>query len=255
MCRIFAALGTDDATLQSALTQFGNLAEVGKVRLGSPPGHKDGWGLASYTNGLPVLLDKEPASAAKNPGFEAIAQKLVEAKPDLTMGHLRKASVGSLALENTQPYSFENLTFCHNGTIQNFEKISLNSESFKLRKGTSDSEWLFLRLRELFLQNPSKSLEQLLKEVRGLDYSAFIILFSNGKTLWALREVNEEESSIKKEGALDSYYTLFLGIVGKGAVLICSEKLDLPGVIWTPLHNHELAEIELGTRTISRSMV
>lgn len=256
MCRVFAYTGNANATLlQSALTQFGKLAETGKVRSDSPPGHPDGWGLVSYQSGALAFHKKEPASAAGNPAFAEAARTLAARHPALVIGHLRKASVGNNLTQNTHPFWLENLSFCHNGTVKNFEKIALSSESKELRKGTSDSEWLFLRLRELFAENPTRAFPQLVKQVRTLDYSAFIVLFSDGKKLWALREVNEQESSIRSERALDTYYTLFLGATKSGATFICSEPLEIQGATWTPIKNHELITIESRISSISQVFV
>ena|SRR3989338_4612792 len=253
MCRLFAITGVQDSELlRNAIMQFGGLAETGKVRSDSTPGHNDGWGLVGYQSGTLVFQEKEPASAAGNPAFSEAARILAARHPMLAIGHLRKASMGNNLLENTHPFWLGNLSFCHNGTVHNFAMIPLTEESRKLRKGTSDSEWLFLRLRELFTENPAEAFPRLAQEVRALDYSAFIVLFSDGKKLWALREVNEKEPAIAREGALDAYYTLFLGTMKAGATLICSESLAIQGVAWTPLHNHELIVIELRTSAVSR---
>ena len=253
MCRIIAISGkADQSLLVGLLSEFQNLAESGIVRLGSAPGHKDGWGLFGYKNGIITLREKEASSAIKNPKFEIATRALSATSPGIVVGHLRKASIGKNLIENTQPYWLGNLTFCHNGTVKNFQNISLSSKYAKFRKGTSDSEWLFLYIAELFSSQlsltPKEKIEKIVREERTLDYSAFIIIFTDGQNVWALREVNEQDADIREENALDGYYTLFLGTTFEGIRIVCSEKLEVQGIQWEAIKNHELVEIECGDK-------
>lgn len=248
MCRIIAINGKiQQPLLLELLSQFGRLAESGKVRRGTTPGHKDGWGIAGYKDGIISLREKEVASAARSSKFMTAINVLSATSPDLIVGHLRKASVGGNSIENTQPYWLGNLTFCHNGTVNNFKNIPLSPEYAKLRKGTSDSEWLFLRIAESINSQPSmaqqQKIEKIVHEVRTLDYSAFIIILTDGKNVWVLREVNEQNISVRKDNALDDYYTLFLGTSDEGAKIVCSEKLEIQGIEWRSIKNHELVVI------------
>ncbi len=264
MCRILAITGKQNSEfIETALTQFGGLAETGAIPPGSTLGHKDGWGLVGYRNGAITAYEREPASAASSPLFKTMFQQIAKMNPDITIGHLRKASpgMGSNLLQNTHPFTFQNYSFCHNGTVRNFDTIPLSSDSIKLRKGTTDSEWLFLKLIELRNTQSSKipidtTLVELLKEMRKLPYTAFNIIFSDGKKVVALREVNEKDSAVIKNNLCDNYYTFFLGTPKNGAPrVICSEKLRLPSVQWDTIKNHELVTIDIETSLLTRLSV
>ncbi len=265
MCRILAITGKqNNEFIETALAQFGGLAETGTIPLGSTPGHKDGWGLVGYRNGAITAYEREPVSAASSPLFKTMLQQIAKMNPDITIGHLRKASpgMGSNLLQNTHPFTFQNYSFCHNGTVRNFETIPLQSDSLKLRKGTTDSEWLFLKLIELRNTQSSQTpidatLSELLKEVRKLSYTAFNVIFSDGKKVVALREVNEKDSAVIDNNLCDNYYTLFLGTPKNGAPrVICSEKLRLPSVQWDTIKNHELIVLDAETpSTLRREII
>lgn len=236
-----------------AVNKFGALAERGVVPKSDPPGHKDGWGIVAYgSDGGIVVYEKEPVSAVNNVNFASTAGKVAAAKPKLLIAHLRKASIGNNILENAQPYAYENYSFCHNGTIKNFQNFPLGEEFLKLRKGTNDSEWIFYYLIQEIRKSPSLSLEVLFKNfignIRSLDYTAFNTLFSDGHHLLVTREANEKNTWVKKENLCDYYYTLFMGkSVDQKTKIICSEKLDLKNVTWTEIPNHTIAIIDLQT--------
>ena len=79
---------------------------------------------------------------------------------------------------------------------------------------------------------------------KSLGYFALNIFFTNGKTLWALREINLKNKFVK-EKKLINYYSLYQGEADK-SIIISSEVLkNLSGVNWRLMKNHELIEIDI----------
>lgn len=253
MCRIMAMCGElKSDVISDAFKKFGALAESGTVPKGVPSGHKDGWGIVAYANNEIAVYEKEPKSATDNTNFTATIKKVSTTNPKLLIAHLRKASIGSNILENAQPYAYENYSFCHNGTIKDFQNFPLNDDFFKLRKGTNDSEWIFYYLVQEIRKNPGLSFDASFKKfvggIQSLNYTAFNTFFSDGHHLLATREANESDTWVKKEGLCDYYYTLFIGTsADQKTKIICSEKLDLKDITWKEIPNHTMAVIDVQT--------
>lgn len=108
-------------------------------------GAPDGWGLAYYQAGQP-LLRKQPKPYSDALDFTATTDKL---KSTIILGHARQATVGGQRTENTHPFRFRNWTFCHLGELEKFEQIKedlLSSVPDFIRRnirGKTDSEHLF----------------------------------------------------------------------------------------------------------------
>jgi predicted glutamine amidotransferase len=144
-------------------------------------------------------------------------------------------------MEDTHPYRFGQYVFCHNGTVRDFETLALEPKYSVRRKGTADSEVVFLYL----LQTIEKTGDFLagfmegVEKMRTMDYTAMNILISDGKLLIAMREANENNDYVKKNDLCDSYYTLLLGKNSANATkFICSQRLDIPDIAWTNIPNH-----------------
>lgn len=114
--------------------------------------HSDGWGIGFYPDGKPDLVRRHTAAHADI--FFSTTVERVFAKT--VVAHVRRATVGGASLENTHPFSWENWTFAHNGTITGFDRIRRDLESETLsdlrkhRRGSTDSEaafyWMLSRL-------------------------------------------------------------------------------------------------------------
>lgn len=261
MCRIIAIYGnSNNVAISNALTKFGALAETGVVPKSDPAGHNDGWGLVAYDRKDNIVIHgKEPLSAANNPAFEALIEKISHIDPSIVIGHLRKASVGGNKIENTHPFFVDGWTFCHNGSIgvkDDMAGLVLDAEYASKRKGETDSETFFLyylqSLKGTASTNPAilqQKLVDLINLIRTTrDYTALNLLVTNGKTLFAVREANEKNAWVKKENLCDYYYTLFLGkSTDKKSTIVCSQKLDLDGMSWSEIPNHSLLAVNLET--------
>jgi glutamine amidotransferase len=160
-------------------------------RGGSTDVHADGWGIAFFEGpGCRVFIDSKPA-------VESPIAELVRNYPIRSMNviaHIRKATKGVIALENTHPFVRElwgrYWLFAHNGTLEDFAPV-LGRQYRPV--GATDSERAFCyileRLRERFPAEPPP-LEDFFPVLREITIELaqkgrFNYLLSNGEYLIA----------------------------------------------------------------------
>lgn len=152
--------------------------------------HKDGFGIAFFEGpGLRLLVD--PQSAASSPVAEMIRHYPIKSRH--IVAHIRKATQGRVALENTHPFVRElwgrYWVFAHNGNLIDFQP-KLHA-SFR-PVGDTDSErafcWLLQELAKQHAGVPSvPDLTDTLRELAPqiARHGTFNFLLSNGQALWA----------------------------------------------------------------------
>lgn len=162
-----------------------------QARGGLTDKHEDGWGIAFFEGkGVRQFLD--PLPSAKSPVAELVRKYPIHSRN--VVAHIRKATRGRVALENTHPFLRElwgyYWIFAHNGTLKDYSP-ELDGEFHPV--GETDSErafcWILQELRREFgPQKPADeelfvALTRLSKDLgaRG----AFNFLLSNGEFLAA----------------------------------------------------------------------
>ena len=123
-----------------------------QARGGATDVHADGWGIAFFEErGVRVFLDPQPSCSS--PIAALVRQYPIRSKN--VVAHIRKATQGIVALENTHPFMREAWgrywIFAHNGNLADFDPAL--DGSF-LPVGNTDSErafcWLLQCLRQRF---------------------------------------------------------------------------------------------------------
>ncbi|MFS4460271.1 class II glutamine amidotransferase [Bdellovibrio sp. HCB2-146] len=153
--------------------------------------HKDGWGIAFFEGkGVRQFLDPQPS--AHSPLAELV--KNYPIKSTNVIAHIRKATQGRVALENTHPFMRElwgsYWIFAHNGNVPDFQP---SLQKTFLPVGDTDSErafcWMMQELKAKYGdQKPSSSdLLQTLSELSKVvgAQGEFNFLLSNGEVLYA----------------------------------------------------------------------
>jgi glutamine amidotransferase len=112
--------------------------------------HPDGWGIGYYAEGaVTPLLVRSINCAFADAEFADMATR-VQART--VIAHVRRASCGPIALQNTHPFHHERWLFAHNGTVSRFEAIrqgleaEIDPDLRRLAQGETDSERCFLLL-------------------------------------------------------------------------------------------------------------
>jgi len=152
--------------------------------------HKDGFGIAFFEDrGLRHFIDHY--SARSSPVAELV--KRFPIKSDNVIAHIRKATQGRVALENTHPFMRElwgrYWVFAHNGDLKDF-RPRLHGAFRPV--GNTDSEhafcWLMQELAKAHASVPSVTeLTHTLRELlaQPARHGSFNVLLSNGQALWA----------------------------------------------------------------------
>ena len=180
MCQLLGMNANTPTDVMFSFTGFATRAEE----------HKDGFGIAFFEGpGVRLLVDAQ--SARTSPVAEMVRRFPICS--DNIVAHIRKATQGRVALENTHPFVRElwgrYWTFAHNGDLKDYAP-RLHGAFHPV--GTTDSEHAFCWLMQEFakahaslppVRELSTTLAELVPAVAG--HGSFNFMLSNGEALWA----------------------------------------------------------------------
>ncbi|MDP1690892.1 MAG: class II glutamine amidotransferase [Burkholderiaceae bacterium] len=180
MCQL---LGMNANTPTDVCFSFAGLAQRASE-------HKDGFGIAFFEDrGLRYFVDHH--SARISPVAELVRRYPI--KSDNVIAHIRKATQGRVALENTHPFVRElwgrYWVFAHNGDLKHFQP-RLHAAFRPV--GDTDSErafcWLMQEMAKAHASVPTvaeltHTLRELVPAIAA--HGNFNLLLSNGQALWA----------------------------------------------------------------------
>ncbi|WP_394756660.1 class II glutamine amidotransferase [Rhodoferax sp.] len=192
MCQLLGMNSHLPASLTLSFTGFSQ-------RGGGTAHHADGWGIAFFESesstpdqpgkGVRYFVDKE--GAATSPIAKML--RTYPIKSHNVIAHVRKATLGAVALENCHPFVRElwghYWVFAHNGDLKNYAPTLHGS--FR-PVGNTDSElafcWLLQELAKSHVGVPSveelnKTLAELVPQIAR--HGTFNFLLSNGQALWS----------------------------------------------------------------------
>jgi len=228
------------------LRDLQHVSEVGLVvdQGDEPPGHRDGWGIVSFRNNTPWYLGRSERPMHLDPSFDAAFANIRSLEgPNVLIAHARRGSEGSRALENTHPFVEDGLVFAHNGTVKKFAPQTMHRP-----KGQTDSERLFAALLdrldgEASLRSAVKSLIR--EDVAGHEYSAVILLISDGRTLLGYRGYGDERNAW--------YYDLRVSVCPEIITVFQETRAGYSGEV-IQLQNGEMVSVNLEME-VEREMV
>lgn len=167
MCRLYGLCATEPTKVECTLVHAQNALMTQSKSDLSGKSHAHGWGVATYENGA-LSVQRQAWAAYHGEHFKRTAAKIFA---DVVVAHIRHATVGDAAIENTHPFVYGKWVFAHNGTIPNFdyirEKILAEIEP-SLRdaiKGETDSEHIFYYALTLFEKKELSDLHELVSRV------------------------------------------------------------------------------------------
>ncbi len=140
MCELFAFSSSHPTRARFSLDEF--------RQHGCAKGpHCDGWGLAFYDGKYAqIYREKKPAAYSEWMNFLLHHENYSQC----VISHIRKATQGSISLQNTQPFSRENHgvrhVFSHNGDLKNFKTSCVLDRYQPI--GDTDSEYAFCYLMD-----------------------------------------------------------------------------------------------------------
>ena len=179
MCRMLGMTATRPTSVRELLSEGGRCLKALSNE------HADGWGLALRTAN-DWNIHRSTACAARCPNFAS-----GELETTIAIAHVRKRTVGELALVNTHPFRRDRFVLAHNGTVETSALIARTApEQAAQIEGTTDSERLFAFI--LTHVDAAGEVEQGIRAaVRALhalgDIGPSTFLFSDGARLFAHR--------------------------------------------------------------------
>lgn len=201
MCRVFGCLAAEPTSVRHDLVE----AENPLIRQSEE--HDSGWGMSVYgkAEGEDPRCFRFPEPAYENDEF----MEATNVRGRLFNVHVRRATMGGLAPENTHPFCLGPYSFGHNGTIVKYPKLL--EAGMPKPKGQTDSEVFFNFLMRDF--DPEHALRCLRNSIRKViersPFSGLNFLLSDGERLYAY-----------KLGIFDLYWTS-----RNGSLIVASEQM------------------------------
>jgi predicted glutamine amidotransferase len=155
VCRFYALRATAPTRVECCLVQAPNsLLAQSRLDLRGFE-NADGWGIAAHGSTAQAgaaqassewVIERRPHPAHDDRWFQAAAART---QATTVLAHVRHATVGTVALENTHPFDHAGWLFVHNGTVPYFADIrpqllaAMMPEHRAAIRGSTDSEHLF----------------------------------------------------------------------------------------------------------------
>jgi predicted glutamine amidotransferase len=169
--------------------------------------HDSGWGMAVYerADGAEARLERFPQAAYADGEFMGATGL----RGRIFNVHVRRATMGGLTLDNTHPFCLGSNSFCHNGTVLDFNRLL--EPGVPRAAGETDSEHVFNFMMCDF--DPGDVVGSLRRTMTAVversTLSGLNFLFSDGERLYAY-----------KLGIFDLHW-----LARPGQLLVASEKL------------------------------
>lgn len=163
MCRLYAMRANEPTRVECSLVRAQNALMQQSRKDAENLVHGHGWGVADYSDGVP-MVEKQTWAAFHGEHFEKAAARVYA---HTVVAHVRRATVGGTSPENTHPFVHGRWIFAHNGTIPNFLKVRdqmiphIDPLLQNDIRGTTDSEHVFYFLLSLHMKHPEVQLRKL----------------------------------------------------------------------------------------------
>lgn len=232
MCRLYAFKSTEKTKVECTLVHAQNALMTQSRSDLSGTDHTHGWGLATYEGKLPHL-ERQAWAAYHGEHFARAAAKIYSTT---VIAHVRRATVGVAAIENTHPFVFQQWTFAHNGTVPAFDQVrprllaAMTPAHREAIQGQTDSEHLFRYALSLMEQDPGLSMQATLRKV-VLDVSGWAEELAKGKPVGLNLILSDGESIVGSRLGRTLY------MVARTGVYDC-EICGFPHIHHMPRSNH-----------------
>jgi glutamine amidotransferase len=264
MCRLFGMSGGSERVTATfwLLEAPDSLAQQSRRE-------PDGTGLGAYDEeGRPEVF-KQPIAAYEDQAFACEAR---EVRSRTFVAHVRYASTGAVAAQNTHPFEQEGRLFAHNGVIGDLPELERElGDSMALVRGETDSERFFaLITREArACGDVGGGLARAARWVASnLPVFALNVVLITDSELWALRYPDTHELHVLSRpgggssGGRHLDHASRRGSVrvrsgdlsSKPAVVVASEQMD-EDARWQPLQPGELVHVDARLRVATERVL
>jgi predicted glutamine amidotransferase len=177
MCRVFGCVAAEPVSIRHELLE----AENPIIRQSED--HDSGWGMAVYER--PEGREPDLVRFAEAAHTDADFLYATNMRGRIFNVHMRRATMGALAPENTHPFQLGSYTLGHNGTILRYPRLL--EPGMRRPSGDTDSEHLFnLLMHDYDPGDPVESLRHTIRTaVERSPFSGLNLLFSDGERLLA----------------------------------------------------------------------
>lgn len=233
MCRMFAVASKEKVNT-AYLASFQRLAVESNVKGPLSDTHEDGWGIAGYLGNWTTHFGRSAGSAVADVDeYCAASEKAVNSGSKIIVSHLRQASEGNLSLVNAHPFIHYDWIFCHNGTVNNSERLLLANYKYE---GTTDSERVFKYIIDRLYRRKLRDFRAIIldtvAEIKAhCPATSLTFILANRSYLIGFRDYSVDAH----------YYTLNYSYVFS-SFMFCSEALA--GRDWISMKNGELIIVE-----------
>ncbi|MDO7556732.1 MAG: class II glutamine amidotransferase [Loktanella sp.] len=242
MCRIAAytgpAIPLENIVVRPAHSLLTQSQHANEAKLAV---NGDGFGIAWYGDDTRPGLYRDVLPSWADGNLLSLCRMM---RSSQFIAHVRAGTVGETSRANCHPFTYDNWSFCHNGQIPHFASIRRRMEAalpdnlFASRRGTTDSEMIFLTLLANGLDNnPSEAMRTTLDIIGPATDQGPIRLttvFSNGSSLFAFRYASD--------GCCPTLY--LSGVLDNGGRSLASEPLCGDASKWTTVPTDCIFEVD-----------
>ena len=246
MCRLAADLGPARPLAEIVIDPSHSLIAQSQEALEAKLSvNGDGFGMAWYGARPDPGLYKDILPAWSDSNLLSLCRHI---SSPLFLAHVRASTEGETARANCHPFAHGPWSFMHNGQTGSFTALrrpleaSLPDALYALRRGSTDSELLFLLLLNAGLaEDPDRAcrtvIAQLRETARAAQVPPFLRqtwVFSDGKSLFCLRYASD--------GRCPTLYVsrAFAG----GGLVLASEPLDGRTGPWSEIPPNRLVRLD-----------
>lgn len=156
----------------------------------------DGFGIAWYGQDPEPGLYRDVLPAWSDGNLVHLCRMI---RSPLFLAHVRASTVGETSRTNCHPFTYGRWSFCHNGQIPHFPAIRRRLEAalpdpiYAARRGTTDSEMIFLSLLANGLEaDPERALALTLRQIgTGPAPVKITCVLSDGASVYGFRYASD----------------------------------------------------------------
>lgn len=212
MCRLFGMISVKPSNASKYLMDDPcSLYAQSKADPRRPQG--DGWGVGFYINGSLKTIKSEKPIFEDHERFRSTVENI---NSNIIVAHIRRASNPRglskeklLSIDNSQPFSYKNYVFAHNGVINLPDEMAALLGDWQLNiRGLNDSEiYFWYIMKEIFQgRNILEALRSFQRDLfrvwlenrdkhpeKDRPFIGLNIIFSDGEKLYAYCKYDEEK--------------------------------------------------------------